>query len=195
MQLIVHLSAAWDCAAAAAAAAATAAMPANCCACMCHGAMLQCKLLRLEDVHVLLAGYGNSAPNDCWWATVFIVTQTLLGLFLDCMTIGIIFARISHPKNRGRTIGISDSCCISRRDGILKLMFRIADFRKTQVAPVCAAAPGPQSALLRPGSLVEEKQQNSGCTASRAWAAVGSDWQWQAAAAAAAAAVLPDAMI
>ncbi|KAK9805912.1 hypothetical protein WJX73_004138 [Symbiochloris irregularis] len=78
-------------------------------------------------------GYGNTGPNDCWWATFVITVQTLVGLILDSLTIGIIFARISHPKNRGRTIGISDSCCISRRDGILKLMFRIADFRKTQV--------------------------------------------------------------
>lgn len=79
------------------------------------------------------SGYGNSAPNDCWWATVFITIQTIMGLIMDALTIGIVFARISHPKNRGRTIGISDSCCISRRDGVLKLMFRIADFRKTQV--------------------------------------------------------------
>ena len=52
---------------------------------------------------------------------------------MDAVMIGIIFARISHPKYRGRTIAISDSAVISRRDGVLKLMFRIADFRRTQV--------------------------------------------------------------
>lgn len=80
-----------------------------------------------------MAGYGNTGPNDCYWASLIISIQTILGLFLDSITLGIIFARISHPKNRGRTIGISDSAVIARRDGILKLMFRVADFRETQV--------------------------------------------------------------
>lgn len=55
-----------------------------------------------------------------------------------------------HDLNRyrGRTIAISDSAVISRRDGILKFMFRIADFRRTQARAAviacsvcCAASP------------------------------------------------------
>ena len=80
-----------------------------------------------------LAGYGNTAPNDCWGGIVVIAIQTILGIFLDAVVLGIIFSRLSHPKNRGRTIAISDSAVICRRDGILKFMFRIADFRSTQV--------------------------------------------------------------
>ena len=38
-------------------------------------------------------------------------------------------SRISHPKQRSRSIFISESAIIARRDGILKLMFRIADIR------------------------------------------------------------------
>ena len=52
---------------------------------------------------------------------------------LNAITLGIIFARISQPKQRARTIFISDSACIARRDGMLKFMFRVADIRKTQV--------------------------------------------------------------
>ena len=37
---------------------------------------------------------------------------------------GVIFARISHPKQRARTVFMSDSAVIARRDGILKFMFR-----------------------------------------------------------------------
>ena len=81
------------------------------------------------------AGYGNTAPNDCWQGIVLISVQTILGIFLDAVVLGIIFSRLSHPKNRGRTIAISDSACICRRDGILKFMFRIADFRSTQACP------------------------------------------------------------
>ena len=61
------------------------------------------------------------------------LVQSMLGMLMDAVTIGVIFARISHPKYRGRTIGISDSSVIARRDGILKFMFRISDFRRTQV--------------------------------------------------------------
>ena len=61
------------------------------------------------------------------------MVQSVLGMIMDAITIGIVFARISHPKQRGRTIAISDSAVISRRDGILKFMFRIADIRRTQV--------------------------------------------------------------
>ena len=41
--------------------------------------------------------------------------------------------RISHPKQRSRSIFISDSAIVARRDGILKFMFRVADIRRTQV--------------------------------------------------------------
>ena len=61
------------------------------------------------------------------------MVQSVLGMIMDAITIGIVFARISHPKQRGRTIAISDSAVVARRDGILKFMFRIADIRRTQV--------------------------------------------------------------
>lgn len=81
------------------------------------------------------AQWVSGACSDCWWAWLIIWVQTMVGLIMDAVMIGIIFARISHPKYRGRTIAISDSAVISRRDGILKFMFRIADFRRTQVLP------------------------------------------------------------
>ncbi len=44
------------------------------------------------------AGYGNSAPNNCWGPIMLVTVQTLVGVFLDAVVIGVIFARISHPK-------------------------------------------------------------------------------------------------
>ncbi|KAL6773734.1 IRK1B [Auxenochlorella protothecoides x Auxenochlorella symbiontica] len=78
-------------------------------------------------------GYGNTGPQACWSTSVVISVQSIFSLLLEAVVIGIIFARISHPKQRGRSIFISDSAVISRRDGILKFMFRVADVRKTQV--------------------------------------------------------------
>ena len=57
----------------------------------------------------------------------------VFGMILNAITVGVIFSRVSYPQQRGRTIAISDSAIISRRDGILKFMFRIADIRQTQV--------------------------------------------------------------
>ncbi len=59
--------------------------------------------------------------------------EVIYGQLLDAVTLGIIFARIAHPKNRARTVFISDSAVIARRDGALKFMFRVADVRQTQV--------------------------------------------------------------
>lgn len=42
--------------------------------------------------------------------------------------------QVASPKHRAFSIYISDSSVITRRDGILKFMFRVADIRRTQVA-------------------------------------------------------------
>jgi len=59
--------------------------------------------------------------------------QTLVAIVTEAIVIGVIFARISHPQHRARTIGISTVAVVARRDGILKLQFRVADFQSTQV--------------------------------------------------------------
>uniref|UniRef100_A0A1D2A1X4 Uncharacterized protein n=1 Tax=Auxenochlorella protothecoides TaxID=3075 RepID=A0A1D2A1X4_AUXPR len=78
-------------------------------------------------------GYGNTGPQNCWPVSVMIVVQGILSVLLGAMVVGIMFARISHPHYRGRSIYMSDRASIARRDGTLKLMFRIADIRRTQV--------------------------------------------------------------
>lgn len=78
-------------------------------------------------------GYGNTAPLGCPASIIILLAQTLLAIVMEAVTLGVIFARISHPKQRARTIAISEPAVIARRDGILKFMVRVADFRPTQV--------------------------------------------------------------
>ena len=78
-------------------------------------------------------GFGARAPADCWLSAWLIVVQSVWGQLLDAVVLGVIFARISHPKQRARTIFVSDSAVIARRDGQLKFMFRIGDIRRTTV--------------------------------------------------------------
>jgi hypothetical protein len=74
-------------------------------------------------------GYGVRATGVCFATSVFLTLQNVTGMILDAVCLGIIFAKISHPKHRGRSVCISDCATIARQDGILKLMFRIADIR------------------------------------------------------------------
>ena len=66
-------------------------------------------------------------------------------MILNAITVGVIFSRVSFPQQRGRTIAISDSAVIARRDGILKFMFRIADIRQSQVRAAANLVLGPWS--------------------------------------------------
>eukprot|EP00884_Botryococcus_braunii_P021108 jgi/Botrbrau1/7681/Bobra.0159s0123.1 len=78
-------------------------------------------------------GYGNSGPNNCAWAAAVIYIQLMMALILNAMVVGIVFARVAFPQHRGRTIAISNSACILRRDGVLKFTFRLMDMRMSQV--------------------------------------------------------------
>ena len=92
------------------------------------------------------AGYGGRRPRDCWLSAWLVALEVIYGQLLDAITLGIIFARIAHPKNRARTVFISDSAVIARRDGALKFMFRVADVRQTQVTwprSACHSPVGP----------------------------------------------------
>ena len=82
------------------------------------------------------AGYGARRPRDCWISAWLVAVEVIWGQLLDAITLGIIFARIAHPKNRARTVFISDCAVIARRDGALKFMFRVADVRSTQASSV-----------------------------------------------------------
>ena len=62
---------------------------------------LTCHTLTASCTHT---GYGFRAPNDCWTSAWMVVFQSVWGQLLDAVVLGVIFARISHPKQRARTI-------------------------------------------------------------------------------------------
>ncbi|GLC33407.1 hypothetical protein PLESTM_000067800 [Pleodorina starrii] len=78
-------------------------------------------------------GYGERATGECWLPAVLVSIHSLQAVLLDSVILGIVFSRISHPKQRSRTVLISDCACIARRDGQLKFMFRVADIQKRSV--------------------------------------------------------------
>eukprot|EP00884_Botryococcus_braunii_P017746 jgi/Botrbrau1/4655/Bobra.33_2s0026.1 len=96
-----------------------------------YGGFLSMFLFSVETQQTI--GYGVRAPMECWLSAGLLAVQCIWATFLNALWVGVIFARISHPKYRGRTIFLSDSAVICRRDGVLKFMFRIADIRQTHV--------------------------------------------------------------
>eukprot|EP00798_Chlamydomonas_sp_ICE-L_P014778 gene14778-20828_t len=78
-------------------------------------------------------GYGTRCPGDCWISALLVGVHSVVSVIIDSVIIGIVFARISHPKYRGRTILMSDCATIARRDGVLKFMLRVADIKSSHI--------------------------------------------------------------
>ena len=55
--------------------------------------------------------------------------HVVVALLMQSVFLGVIFAKLSHPERRSRTVLVSDSAVIARRDGALKFCFRVADIQ------------------------------------------------------------------
>ena len=76
-------------------------------------------------------GYGGrQVTPECPEGVVLLVFQTLVGVFINCSLLGLIFVKISRPRNRKDTVIFSSVATICSRDSKLCLMFRISDIRK-----------------------------------------------------------------
>ncbi|KAL4443440.1 hypothetical protein ABPG75_011177 [Micractinium tetrahymenae] len=99
-----------------------------------YGATTFAESWTLAIVTQMTIGYGNSGPQQCWAAAAVITAQAITcTVILNAVVLGIILAKVAQPAHRAFSIYISDTAVIARRDGILKLLFRVADVRRTQV--------------------------------------------------------------
>lgn len=56
--------------------------------------------------------------------------KTILMAYFQAFMVGIVFTKMSRPKQRSQTIMFSKNAVICRRDGQLCFMFRIGDMRE-----------------------------------------------------------------
>ena len=86
-------------------------------------------------------GYGTRfVKSECRLGAALLFIQIIVGVFVNALSLGVIFARITDPKHRARSIFVSDAACVATRDGELKFMFRVADARDRKViAPAVRA--------------------------------------------------------
>ena len=55
-------------------------------------------------------GYGGRAVTaDCPEGVILFTFQTIIGMFINCFVLGLMFGKLAWPKNRGKTILFSHS--------------------------------------------------------------------------------------
>jgi hypothetical protein len=80
-------------------------------------------------------GYGNTyITNDCISGLIVLILQCVAGLVLDALLLGLLFTKITRPRNRRRTILFSDKAVVYEEDGEHYLEFRIGNLRRSQIA-------------------------------------------------------------
>lgn len=90
-------------------------------------------LYSVETQHTI--GYGlRHITEECPLAILFLMLQSCFGIFVQGLVAGVVFAKISRPNKRKRTIIFSHNAVVSERDGRLVLMFKIGNVRISQLS-------------------------------------------------------------
>ena len=80
-------------------------------------------------------GYGNKyVTNHCLVGLLVLSLQCVLGLIMDAILLGLLFTKITRPRNRRKTIVFSEYAVMCVENGVRYLEFRIGDLRKSQIA-------------------------------------------------------------
>ena len=90
-------------------------------------------LYSVETQHTI--GYGlRYITEECSFAIIFLMLQSCFGIFIQGLVAGVVFAKISRPNKRKRTIIFSHNAVVSERDGKLCFMFKIGNVRISQLS-------------------------------------------------------------
>ncbi|CAG7720990.1 unnamed protein product, partial [Allacma fusca] len=89
-------------------------------------------LFSLETQHTI--GYGfHRMTSECPGAIVILCLQSIAGVLIEALMVGVVFAKLSRPKKRSETLVFSRHAVVCQRDGQLYLMFRVGDMRKSHI--------------------------------------------------------------
>ena len=87
-----------------------------------------CFLFSLETQHTI--GYGSrQTTNECVEAIIVMSLQSVIGCLIQAFMVGLVFAKLSIPKNRAKTVVFSKNAVICERNKQLCMIFRIGDMR------------------------------------------------------------------
>ena len=107
--------------------------------------------------------------TKCPEAIVVLMLQSCTGVFFQSLMTGIIFAKLSRPKNRSSTIRFSKNAVVCQRDGRFCLLFRLADMRKSHIVSAIVRAVMVKNVITKEGeplplaqSLLKTEAENGG---------------------------------
>ena len=82
-----------------------------------------CFLFSLETQHTI--GYGTrQTTTECPEAMLVMSLQSVLGCLIQAFMVGLVFSKLSRPRNRIKTIIFSHQAVINVRNGQLCLVVR-----------------------------------------------------------------------
>merc|ERR1740137_247226 len=87
-----------------------------------------CFLFSLETQHTI--GYGSrQTTTKCPEAMLVVSVQAVLGCIIQAFMVGLVFSKLSRPRNRSKTIIFSNQAVVAMRNKNLCLIIRIGDLR------------------------------------------------------------------
>ena len=61
-------------------------------------------------------GWGARAPRACVRSAGLETMQVVFGQLLTAVCAGVVFARVSHPRRRARSVFVSEAACVARKE-------------------------------------------------------------------------------
>ncbi|KAK9704160.1 Inward rectifier potassium channel C-terminal domain [Popillia japonica] len=116
-----------------------------------------CFLFSIETQHTI--GYGSRATTEeCPEAIFVMCLQSIAGVMIQAFMVGIVFAKMTRPKHRTQTLLFSKNAVICQRDGLLCLMFRVGDMRKSHIIGASIRAQLIRQKTTKEGELLNQYQ-------------------------------------
>ncbi|XP_011253068.1 uncharacterized protein LOC105249358 isoform X2 [Camponotus floridanus] len=117
-----------------------------------------CFLFSIETQHTI--GYGSrSTTEECPEAIFVMCIQSISGVMIQAFMVGIVFAKMTRPKQRTQTLLFSRNAVICQRDSELCLMFRVGDMRKSHIIGANVRAQMIRSKTTKEGEVLSQHQQ------------------------------------
>ncbi|XP_028048021.1 uncharacterized protein LOC105835508 isoform X2 [Monomorium pharaonis] len=116
-----------------------------------------CFLFSIETQHTI--GYGSrSTTEECPEAIFIMCLQSISGVMIQAFMVGIVFAKMTRPKQRTQTLLFSRNAVICQRDGELCLMFRVGDMRKSHIIGASVRAQMIRNKTTKEGEILSQHQ-------------------------------------
>ena len=110
-------------------------------------------LFSIETQHAI--GYGTRAIEaECPHAVIILMIQSCVGVFIQSLMTGLLFAKLSRPKGRAQTLMFSQKAVICQRDGEYCLVFRLGDMRKSHIISTSIRALIVKNRVTREGESI-----------------------------------------